>query len=87
MVNYADDLDSSLSVYEDKPKWLYSGQTRLMETRSGYGIKLTSDYKVKFMGKKYRLYWTCISNVGSWFICKKYGKLFLRSDNMVYYVK
>ena len=53
MVNYADDLDSNLSVYEDKPKWLYCGQIRLMETRSGYGMKLTSDYKVKFMGKNY----------------------------------
>jgi hypothetical protein len=88
MVNYADELDSSLSVYEDKPKWLYCGQIRLMETRSGYGMKLTSDYKVKFNGKNYRLYWTCISNVGSiWFTCKKYGKLFLRYDNIVCYGK
>ena len=88
MVNYADDLDSNLSVYESKPKWLYHGETRLMETASGYGMRLTSDYKVKFMGKNYRLYWTCVSNVSSvWFKCKKYGKLFLRHDNMVCYGK
>ena len=81
MVVYADELDSNLVIYYDKPNWLYRDGIRLSETSSGYGKKLTSDYKIRFIGKDYRLYWTCFSNVSSvWFQCKKYGKVFIRWD-------
>jgi len=44
----------------------------LQQTRSGYGAKLTSVYKISFNGKLYRLYNTCYSNAGSvWFISNK----------------
>lgn len=44
----------------------------LEQTRSGYGAKLTTHYKILFNGKLYRVYATCHSNVAShWFTCKK----------------
>lgn len=80
MISYAEDLDSKCEVYLSEPKWLYSGNTRLSETATGYGKKLTSDYKIKFEGKDYRVYVTIYSNIGScWFKCKKYGQVFIRS--------
>ena len=80
MISYAEDIDSKCEVYRSEPKWLYSGNTRLSETRTGYGRKLTSDYKIKFEGKDYRVYVTIYSNMGSsWFKCKKYGQVFIRS--------
>jgi hypothetical protein len=40
----------------------------LQQTASGYGSKLTSQYKIDFEGKLYRLYVTQFSNAGStWF--------------------
>lgn len=44
----------------------------LYQTRSGYGAKLTSQYKIQYCGKFYRIYTSCYSNVGSnYIICKK----------------
>ena len=41
----------------------------LQQTASGYGMKLTSRYKINFNGKLRRLYVTQISNAGSlWFM-------------------
>lgn len=43
----------------------------LQETRTGYGARLTSPYKIHFEGKEYRLYTTCYSNASStWFTYK-----------------
>lgn len=40
----------------------------LSQTRSGYGAKLTSEYKICFEGKLYRIYHTCYGNASSsWF--------------------
>lgn len=81
MVVYADDLDTNFKIYRCKPEWLYCGDVRLSETTTGYGKKLTSDYKIRFLGKDYRVYWTCFSNVSSvWFKCKKYGQVFIKWD-------
>lgn len=45
--------------------WQISG---LSQTQSGYGQKLTTEYKIKYNGRMYRVYSTCYSNVGSlWF--------------------
>ena len=45
--------------------WQISG---LRETASGYGKKLTSQWKVRFNGKLYRVYITSYSNSGTaWF--------------------
>lgn len=43
----------------------------LQETRTGYGAKLNTGYKIHFNGKLYRVYCTQYSNAGScWFIAK-----------------
>ena len=43
----------------------------LQQTATGYGKKLTSQYKISYCGKLYRLYNTCYSNVAStWFVCR-----------------
>lgn len=43
----------------------------LQQTASGYGLKLTTRYKINYNGRAYRVYCTCISNVGSyWFTCR-----------------
>lgn len=43
----------------------------LVQTRSGYGSKLTTQRKINFNGKLYRIYATCYSNVASnWFTVK-----------------
>ena len=80
MVVYADDLDNECQLFLDKPEWLYRNGIRLTETATGYGKKLTTDFKIKFMGRNYRIYTTVYSNNGSnWFQCKKYGKVFIRN--------
>lgn len=49
-------------------KWQRAG---LSETKSGYGAKTTSYYKIHFCGRLYRLYNTCFSNASStWFKTK-----------------
>jgi hypothetical protein len=43
----------------------------LSQTATGYGRKLTTQSKINFCGKLYRIYATCFSNAGSyWFIVK-----------------
>lgn len=43
----------------------------LQQTASGYGRKLTTEWKISYNGKLYRLYCTCFSNAGSvWFMSK-----------------
>lgn len=43
----------------------------LQESRTGYGAKLNSGYKIHFEGKLYRVYITCYGNAGSsWFTYK-----------------
>ena len=52
----------------DPPKWMAQG---LQETASGYGKRLNSGYKIKWMGKVYRIYVTIFSNAGTcWFKVK-----------------
>ena len=43
----------------------------LQQTASGYGAKLTSQYKLSFNGKLYRIYHSCYGNASSaWFVAK-----------------
>lgn len=49
----------------------------LQQTASGYGRKLTTEWKIHYasspltVGRLYRIYATCFSNVAShWFMCK-----------------
>ena len=59
--------DRSELVY-DPPEWMKMG---LQETRTGYGKRLNSGYKIHYNGKLYRIYVTIFSNAGtSWFTAK-----------------
>lgn len=43
----------------------------LQQTASGYGAKLTTNWKINFNGKLYRVYATCYGNAASnWFTVK-----------------
>jgi hypothetical protein len=49
-------------------EWQRAG---LQETTTGYGLKLTTPYKVRHEGRLFRVYATCVSNVASyWIMCK-----------------
>ena len=53
----------------DSPMWFH--KKGLSETRSGYGRRLNSGYKIMFNGRQYRCYVTIFSNSGTmWFKCK-----------------
>lgn len=49
----------------------------LRQTASGYGRKLTTPYKVDYMGKKRRVYARCISNVSSLYVIIRGKSYFL----------
>lgn len=50
----------------DAPLWWHN--QGLQQTASGYGRKLTTHWKIRFNGRDYRVYATCISNAAShWF--------------------
>lgn len=49
----------------------------LQQTASGYGVKLTSPYKINFNGKLYRIYTACYSNSGSNYFITKGRKIFV----------
>jgi len=51
----------------------------LSETASGYGLRLTSPYKVEHNGRLYRVYNTCVSNVSSSWILVGGEKTYLRT--------
>lgn len=51
---------------ERKPLWYH--ERGLMQTATGYGPKLTTEYMINFLGKMRRVYCTQYSNSGSyWF--------------------
>ena len=45
--------------------WQLAG---LQQTQTGYGSKLTSQYKMHFAGKVRRIYYRCYSNNASFFV-------------------
>lgn len=49
----------------------------LQETVSGYGAKLTTQEKISFEGKLYRIYATQFSNAGSVWFKYKGNKIFI----------
>lgn len=51
------------------PLWWH--KKGLRQTTTGFGRKLTTEYKIKYNNKLYRVYCTCFSNCGSlWFTVK-----------------
>ena len=52
----------------------------LQQTATGYGRKLTTEYKITLPGhpRAYRVYAICYSNVASFYILRRGKRLFLR---------
>ena len=59
----------------EKPLWYH--KKNIMQTPTGYGNKLTMSYKVPYNGRKYRVYCTCYSNIGTCYIISKGEKIFV----------
>lgn len=70
-INY---LPENIQVREEPLEWQKRG---LQQTSSGYGNKLTTSVKVFYNNKWYRVYCTCHSNVGSYWIIANGQKLFM----------
>ena len=60
---------------EDLLEWQKRG---LVETSTGYGVKLTTIYKVSYNNRWYRVYASCSSNVAVYFIVSKGKKLYIK---------
>ncbi len=73
------ETDSQL-VYS--PLWWHE-QGR-MQTATGYGVKLTTPYKVEHNGRLYRVYCVCFSNSGTLYILPGGKPLYLSSSNTHY---
>lgn len=73
MVPYADEVAIENRV--DCPLWWHT--LGLQQTESGYGLKLTTRYKIEYRGRLYRIYASCVSNVASHFIMVQGEKLYL----------
>lgn len=59
-------------LIEDPLWWQKEG---LQQTASGYGSKLTTQYKVNYKGRLRRIYSACFSNVGVPYIIYKGEKV------------
>ena len=59
----------------ESPLWFHL--KGLMQTATGYGSKLTTQYKVKHNNRLYRVYCHCFSNCGSLYIIVKNNRIFL----------
>jgi hypothetical protein len=57
------------------PLWWH--EKGLQQTATGYGCKLTTPYKVDYMGRKRRVYARCISNVSSLYVIIRGKSYFL----------
>jgi len=64
------------SDYVHAPLWYHD--RGLSQTRSGYGAKLTSPYKVPYGGRLYRVYVAQYSNAGTAYIIVKGEKIIIR---------
>jgi len=66
------------SDFVNDPLWYH--KQGLMQTATGYGSKLTTERKLKFNGREYRVYCSCFSNVGTVYIIVKGEKIVLTQD-------
>jgi len=81
MVEYAEDVVGSFTLYRRPVK--RSGVLQLApgQSQDGYGNKITTDVMLQFNGdtRQYRVYCTCWSNAGSNWINYQGKKLYLRT--------
>ena len=53
----------------ESPLWFH--RRGLMQTATGYGRKLTTEWKLRYNGRLYRIYCCIFSNSGTYYICSK----------------
>ena len=58
--------------WHEHPAWMGA------RNPTGYGNKITTPYKVQHLGRLYRVYAICHSNVASYYILPRGEKLYLR---------
>jgi hypothetical protein len=56
----------------------------LRETKTGYGLRLTSPWKVNHNGRLYRIYVSCVSNAASGWIKCNGKKIFIRHSQLCF---
>ena len=67
--NYSDNWENW--QYENLPVIhapLYPHLCNVQYTKSGYGSKIPSEYKVRYNNRLYRVYAICYSNIASYYI-------------------
>jgi hypothetical protein len=73
IIRYKPITRESLGEVIDAPLWYHT--RGLMQTATGYGSKLVTAYKVKHNGRLKRVYCSCFSNVGTFYIMYNREKL------------
>lgn len=59
----------------EKPLWFH--KRNLMQTRTGYGKNLKTEYMVRYNNKVHRIYYSNFSNSGTFYIKTKQGDIIL----------
>ena len=59
----------------EQPLWFH--KKNLMQTSTGYGKNLKSEYMVKYGTRLCRVYYQCFSNSGTFYIKTKQGDIIL----------
>ena len=64
-----------------KSELLWYHKRNLMQTATGYGHKLVTEYKVHYNNKWYRIYCHCFSNIGSLYIVSKGKNIYIKNES------
>lgn len=59
----------------EQPLWFH--KKNLMQTSTGYGKNLKSEYMLRYNNKLHRVYYCCFSNSGTFYIKTKRGDIIL----------
>ena len=59
----------------EQPLWFH--KKNLMQTSTGYGKNLKTEYMIRYNNKLYRVYYQCFSNSGTFYIKTKQGDIIL----------
>ena len=60
-----------------EPLWFH--KKNLMQTATGYGKALKTEYMIKFNNRKYRILNRCFSNIGCLYIKTKTSTIFINN--------
>jgi len=65
-------ISTTIAEIDSKPLWFH--KQKLMQTATGYGSKLKTEYMLKFNNRMMRIYCHQYSNVGTLYIQQSNGK-------------